>query len=413
MSCTQNKTECIAKANPLPEPVDYYEAIFDVEDKQASAKYELGSRPNKLYKKIISDSLKSAKTNRVLTPVTELYSMIILSELCNGKTKEEILNALKMEAHETAHIGKLIRDAVITPKGYGSCMCEMNSSLWIDKCMYPQKENLTSIFDRTGFESYSTVMGDPATDNEIAKWLTDKTGGFMDAEITRIKSKNEDAFYLFSTIMLNGKWMNEFRREENIQDYFTIDSGNKMKQEYMCDIDYTFIGQGSCFTTYSKSLHGGYITTFVLPDREKTVKDVINSEDGLLALATGYTPKHTSYIVHVRIPKFRVSERIDMIDMMKGMGIKSAFCKDDADFSEIVGNPINAFLVKAEQNCCFEIDEEGVKGAGLIECGGASGCSLLESQKDYYFYLDRPFLFTVTQRLANPIFTGVIYSPAE
>ncbi len=123
-------------------------------------------------------------------------------------------------------------------------------------------------------------------------------------------------------------------------------------------------------------------------------------------------PKHNQYIVHTRIPKFKVSAKIDMKDMMKHMGICSVFDRQCADFSEIVAHPFNAYLNKAEQNCTFEIDEEGIKGAGFVEYEAGAGCMEYGRPKDYYFYLDRPFLFTVTKRRNNPIFTGVIYNPS-
>ena len=119
-----------------------------------------------------------------------------------------------------------------------------------------------------------------------------------------------------------------------------------------------------------------------------------------------------SPMVNLSVPKFKVSEKTDLIETVRALGVTDALDADLADFSPLTGDKENLYLSKADHAAMLEIDENGVTGAAYTELGvSETAAEIPDDEID--FVLDRPFLFLVTGQDGSILFSGVVRNIAE
>ena len=105
------------------------------------------------------------------------------------------------------------------------------------------------------------------------------------------------------------------------------------------------------------------------------------------------------------VPKFDVSSKLDLKELLSGLGVTDAFDAEKADFTALTEDVKDIFISKADHAARVTIDEEGVTGAAYVDMAYA-GAGMPEEEVD--FVLDRPFLFFVTGSDGSVLFAGVV-----
>ena len=111
-----------------------------------------------------------------------------------------------------------------------------------------------------------------------------------------------------------------------------------------------------------------------------------------------------SSTVDVRIPKFTIESKFDLVDIMKGLGMTDAFEAGVADFSNMIeNNPIGELsLGLLLQKSKIIVNEEGSE-ASSVSIGGILVTSPSPSTP-VLFQADRPFMYLIKEET-----TGAIY----
>ena len=110
-------------------------------------------------------------------------------------------------------------------------------------------------------------------------------------------------------------------------------------------------------------------------------------------------------LVHLTVPKFDVSDKIDLLEHLKALGIQDALSAETADFSPLTDDVDLIWLSGAEHAAMVKIDEEGVTGAAYTDL---EMCGAGMPQEEMDFILDRPFVFAVSAPDGSILFTGVV-----
>ena len=112
-----------------------------------------------------------------------------------------------------------------------------------------------------------------------------------------------------------------------------------------------------------------------------------------------------SALVHLTVPKFNDSVKINLPVCLKNIGITNVLSDKQADFTPLTKEVENIYVSSAEHAAMVKIDEEGVIGAAytalMMESAG-----IIQNQVD--FIIDRPFVFAVAAPDGSILFTGVI-----
>jgi len=120
--------------------------------------------------------------------------------------------------------------------------------------------------------------------------------------------------------------------------------------------------------------------------------------------------------VNIRIPKFEFDYNLNLKQDLIELGIKDAFDKDAANFSNIVDfekQNSNIFVADALHKANIEFTEKGAKAAAAtVIRGGGFGIIAARIQLPLNVVINKPFMFIIRDKNTKDIwFTGTVYEP--
>ena len=146
---------------------------------------------------------------------------------------------------------------------------------------------------------------------------------------------------------------------------------------------------------------------FFLPDEGTDVNALLSDPNVGNALRYDETDQNRSTsLVHLSVPKFKVTCKNDLIETVRALGVTDALDPARSDFTPLTEERDGLYLSKAEHAAVIEIDEHGVTGAAYTELSLSEGAALPDDEID--FVLDRPFMFIVTGRDGSILFSGIV-----
>ncbi len=148
---------------------------------------------------------------------------------------------------------------------------------------------------------------------------------------------------------------------------------------------------------------------FILPEEGMTPEELLRDEETLSFLGSKTWEKKGDYQgIFLTIPKYDVLSDLRLSEYLIEMGMADVFDPTKADFSPLNEKDQLLFITSIIQDSRVMIDEEGCKAASVtIEMVGAG-----EPGYDYYFTVDRPFVFEIVSETGSPLFIGIVNDPS-
>ena len=212
---------------------------------------------------------------------------------------------------------------------------------------------------------------------------------------------------LVNTIYFNGLWKLQFDVNDTISSEFHLTTAKSMTTKIMNlagkKLKYAEISSLSC-KILELPYVGDEVSMYIL------LPDSIN---GLPALESQLTSAKLNNAislmqtakVDVSIPKFNMTQRINLKDTLKAMGMIDLFWTS-ADLSGIDGTH-DLFVTKAIHQAYIDVNEEGTEA-------GAATAVLIGRQQPKMFKADHPFLFFIRENVTGSIlFSGRVMTPPE
>ena len=118
--------------------------------------------------------------------------------------------------------------------------------------------------------------------------------------------------------------------------------------------------------------------------------------------------------IGINIPKFSFEYNLKLKQDLINLGIKDAFDKDLADFSnmaDIQKSQKNMYVGAALHKANIDFSEKGVKAAAVTVMAMMENAAIMSSEPIVVNF-DKPFLFLIKDKETNEIwFTGTVYEP--
>jgi serpin B len=122
----------------------------------------------------------------------------------------------------------------------------------------------------------------------------------------------------------------------------------------------------------------------------------------------GWLSQLRSTRLRVQLPRFKLSERIQLNAVLSDLGMPSAFSPGRADFSAMNGKR-DLYISAAVHQAFVEVNEEGTEAAAAT--GVVIGRTSVAPQPEV-FRADHPFLFLIRDnRTGSILFLGRIVDP--
>ena len=255
----------------------------------------------------------------------------------------------------------------------------------------------------------------PAVIKSINDWVSERTDGKISSFLEPGALDSLTRLILVNAIYFKAKWIEKFSPRFTVKDLFKI----RGSRETTIPVDFmtskghkaVTVDKNNRCTVLCKSfeqVHGSML--IVLPDEDNGLPELESKLS--TELIQGWADQLNLREVDVFLPKFKVTEQLDLKDVLQSMGVTDAFDGKRADFSGITGAR-NLELSALVHKTFVEIDEEGCEAAAVsIVRQICVTCPGFESEIPIVFRADHPFLFIILHHPTKSIlFIGRFVDP--
>ncbi|MDD4493848.1 MAG: serpin family protein [Eubacteriales bacterium] len=340
------------------------------------------------------------------SPVSLYYALSIAASGANSNTKAELLDLLGVSDTEilSKQCGNLYR-LLYQDNKIGKL--KIANSIWMDNDMNGDPVVFKNDFVKQVAENYYATshrvdFAKKETGEAMADWISEHTNGTLSPTI---ETQHDQILSILNTVYFYDQWIDRFDKSKTDEDVFHLSDGNDVECDFM---NQTFgsaaFTKGDDFTRAGLVLKSHNQMIFILPDEGVSPYDLLSSPERMKEAFEG--GKGFNGEVVWKIPKFSFGSKLEVTDVLKSLGVKSAFSAD-ADFSGITDHM--AFITGINQETHIAIDEKGVEASAFTEIMYA-GAAVPDGRAE--MILDRPFIYGITLR-GSLLFVGVCENPAK
>lgn len=332
--------------------------------------------------------------NNVISPLSAVICLAMMANGSAGQTRKQIEQALGMTVSQLDRClygyleGLDTQNVTLVPA----------NSIWLEDTIaeYIKSDFLQANTDYFDAEIYSTPM-DSSTIRDVNRWVDQKTDGLIDSILEALPEQTRAI--LINALLFEAKWQSEYEKSDIKDGSFTNYDGTTAKVDMLCSTE-TYMSYGGA-QGFSRPYKGGnYALVGLLPPEGTDVYDYIASMSGDTWRALWSSRGETA---SVRMPEFKCEADIDLIPLMKQLGITDMFTPNVSDFSEIT-TATELTCAVFEQKSVIEVDRNGTKAAA-VSWGTVNDSAVMNFHS---VVLDRPFVYAVVDCATGlPLFIGV------
>jgi len=356
---------------------------------------------DKYYSSVMAELLRSQDENTVCSPLNTYIAFAMLAEVSEGNTRKQLLDMLGASDPETLRNNvKALWESNYADTPLLTSL--LGNSVWLNNSVEYNEETLKRLADQYYASSFRGTPGSSEMNEELKKWTDEHTGKLLTEYTKDMSLDPQTVLELVSTIYFKAQWQDHFDPGQTTKETF---HGTKADQtvDMMHMRSQLSSFQTDSFTAVSLPLTDSGAMHFYLPKEGTDINELAADPTVLRVLREDGKAIYPE--VNLSVPKFSVSGKKDLRDMLEQLGASDVLDPEKADFSALTGDNEELFLSKADHAAVVEIDENGVTAAAYTElaiCGSGMPQETLE------FVLDRPFLFVVTGWDGSVLFTGVV-----
>ncbi len=346
----------------------------------------------------------SKEENSAVSPESLKTVLAMTANGTEGETQKQLLNALNIDDLEEYNTQQKEKNLILNQSPFTSVSYKMANSVWVkgdDNILkYDYKELVNDKYD-----GLISVVGE--SPESINNWVKENTNG----KIEKVIDNTDFNIMLLNTADFVGKWKYSFDERSTESGIFNNADGSKLPVDYIK----RFFNYGEDFKYYEedglkaitlkygafsdyinvKSENPPYEMVFVLTDKEldsDTLNRIFNN---------GRTAD-----VFIQLPKFYIENEIDVVDILKNMGITDIFNAQTADFSPMLEGS-GYYVGNVMQNAVLGIDEKGTVASSASEVIVYRSIN----ERNLEFVADRPFYYFIRNNETGDIlFEGRVNS---
>ncbi|MBR5762449.1 MAG: serpin family protein [Lachnospiraceae bacterium] len=382
---------------------EYWDSIIALRDRYDTTMGYPGKMAS-YYSAISGQLLTGDDENTVCSPLNTYIALTMLAELSDGNTRQQILDLLgAKDLTELRRDVKSIWESNYVNAPYLKSL--LANSVWLNKEYSFNEATLKSLAENYYASSFVGTPGSEDMDKALRDWTNANTGNLL-TEFTKDMSLDPSTVLeLVSTIYFKATWEDKFYESQNTEETFHGTKGDTtatmMHQSGVMNFYET-----EKFTAIGLDLFGSGTMYFYLPKDGVDVNALASDPDVLTITRDSEYASAGMPTVNISLPKFKVSQKTDLLPVLAALGVTDALDPELADFSPVTTTGTDLFVNKANHAALVEVDEEGVTGAAYTEIAMVEGCMISTDEVD--FTLDRPFMFVVTGGDESVLFTGMV-----
>lgn len=344
--------------------------------------------------------------NIFISPLSVSMALSMAMNGAEGKTEREMLHALELSGFSVKQINT----------GYQTLIERLSSR---DKTVEVNIAN--SIWYRDDFDVKKVFLGTnklyydaevkaldfkaPQAEKMINNWVAEKTN----EKITEIVKKipPEMVMYIINAIYFNGSWTEKFDKElTKEKEFFKIDGSAIPCQMMKQSRKFKYLETDDLQAVELYYGERSYSMTILLPKEKAGIDKLVSqfNQENWTEWKRGFRSKKGT----VELPKFKLEYKIKLKEILKDMGMKSAFSRSEADFSSLSEHEI--WIDEVLHKTFVRVDEEGTEAAAVTSVGMAT--TSFDPSPPFEMIIDHPFLFAIRDVDSGALlFIGKVMEP--
>lgn len=338
-----------------------------------------------------ADSVYGPKRNMIVSPYSAGVVMSMLLEGAEGETRAEFDNALNGCLFMAEEFGT--GDTVVIKSA---------NSVWIDND-FSVRNRYVSLMQKDYKALVTTLdFADPATLRAINDWSAENTDGKIREIFSSLSPQM--VMVLADALYFKAPWFSPFNPSLTQKAVFHgVSSDSEVSMMYRKG-HFPYGEYQGCQMIGLPYEGGRYSMYVVLPPKGVTVESMLPYiDENVYDMAMkSMTPAE----VKLRLPKMKLESSAMLNDVLKKMGVVTAF-SSAADFKGISAmGPLR--LDQVSQKCYMEVTESGTEAAAVT----TAAISLTSVRPDHavkVMTVDRPFMFFINDdETGNILFAGKV-----
>lgn len=348
------------------------------------------------------------KANFLYSPVDLWFCLYTLSDLVEGNSKVQIQQVIgqQPEDNQDAQLDAVFRSLYWEDD---DTVCIPAISLWMNRGTSMSKELIDQLSSSAHTSLFQGDMGEESFDNAFQNWINDQTRGMLDSTVSDLKFSSEAGFSVCSTLYMKSTWSLPFDKEETTSDVFYTEGG-EVTTDFMHSRNGGIVFHKKGFAAFTLDFSCGGSVTFILPDPNVNLEDILNGDDVFNLLFSGKVWEDSQYgIVNFSVPKIDTMTGMSMKSSVEKMGIVDIFDTQKAQFISELSSDSSLVVSDFTQYTRLILNEDGVESASITITD--EGGLIIQPENEIDFILNRPFLFAVMSEKNIPLFIGTYYTP--
>ena len=329
----------------------------------------------------------------IVSPLSAAFALSMTANGAEGDTRQEIINALGFGEYSMDEVNAYQQKLTqyLTDLDNTSLLYIANS-MWLHNdfsVLNSFKQTLTQNYaaeirtlDLTKKESIRTIN----------KWCAGKTNNYISSLLDEKVADDEYKFFILNALYFKGIWTDPFKKKNTATGDFVNQDGTVKQVEFMKQTDsfgYT-IEENFALAEFPYG-NEAFSLVVLLPHEGVDVESCIEALDGE---TWEKVQKMPSLKLSVKLPKFKLECKQNLIPALEAMGVHKAFTQE-ADFSNLTSEE-NIIIGLVNQANSFSINENGVEAASTTVVGGLYGANSDLTIPE--FHVTRPFLFFIKEK---------------
>ncbi|MBQ0010870.1 MAG: serpin family protein [Ruminococcus sp.] len=356
-------------------------------------------------------SLAEEGKNTLVSPLSVIIALSLAGNGAKGQTRDEIEALLGSGVISlddmNEYLYSYVQGLYDEHNRYNTdhSKIKLANSVWFREG-FPVKETyLQKVTDYYLANAYELPF-DNAALKKINDWCAEKTDDMIKKVIDEIDPAT--MMYLINALLFEADWSDPYER--SYPGTFTKADGTEQKADMLCSTEYGYLETANAIG-FSKAYDGWFDFVALLPNEGVSTAEVAASLSAGEFLSQVKQPDYAPEL-HVKIPKFEYDCGYTLNETLKALGIPTAFSQVDADFTDMADvnrERNNLYIGRVIHKTHIELNERGTKAAAVTAIEMKCGSAMPIERKEINIFLDRPFVYAITDRKTGmPIFVGVI-----
>jgi serpin B len=396
--CSKNESQTIKEDEP------YQQKIFLNEKAKAIVNADNTFGFNLF--KTINDSTPENE-NIIISPLSVSIALGMTYNGAESETKTAMENTLDLEGMTVEEINESYKTLInalttVDPK----VTMNIPNSIWYRDSFSVEADFIATNQDYFKAQVYPLDFNDPNSVNVINNWVSESTNDKIPMILNEIDPLN--VMFLINAIYFFGSWKYEFDEQNTQSQAFYLADGTTKAVDMMSQhatLSYTSNELFEAVNLYYGSEN--FSMVILLPKNEHTPDDIIFelNEQNWADWMGGFNEAD----IQISLPKFKLEYEKTLNDQLKYLGMEIAFDPYSADFSNI--NPDEQLYISFVKHKTFiDVNEMGTEAAAVTVVG--ISFTSIGTDTPYYFTVNKPFLFAITERdTQSIIFLGKVMEP--